>query len=195
MILGTEILFYFFFNLKRCLILSISTKPGTTLISSCFYFQETIGGRQMTEYFSALYIVKTSLISLNMRSLREIRSGSVAILENQELCYAQNINWKQIMKSSSHNTLLQNNRPPQKCIPESKICDTQCAESGCWGPGKGMCLSCKHYTVENECVGSCDPNLGLYQSSESKCMKCHAECELTCTGKKFNRVYIKFSFS
>ena len=161
-----------------------------------FYFQETIGGRQMTEYFSALYIVKTSLISLNMRSLREIRSGSVAILENQELCYAQNINWKQIMKSSSHNTLLQNNRPPQKCIPESKICDTQCAESGCWGPGKGMCLSCKHYTVENECVGSCDPNLGLYQSSESKCMKCHAECELTCTGKKFNSVhYIKFSFS
>ena len=118
-----------------------------------------------------------------MRSLKEIRSGAVAILENQELCYAQNINWKKIMKSSNHNTLLQNNRPQQKCIIESKICDNQCSSSGCWGPGKGMCLSCKHYTVENECVGSCDPNLGLYKASERECMKCHAECELTCTGK------------
>ena len=36
------------------------------------YFRnlETIGGRQLTEYFSALYIVKTSLQSLNMRSLK-----------------------------------------------------------------------------------------------------------------------------
>ena len=95
----------------------------------------------MTEYFSALYVVKTSLISLNMRSLKEIRSGSVAILENTELCYAQNINWKEIMKSTSHNTLLQNNRQKQKCKAESKICDTQCSESGCWGPGKGKYFS------------------------------------------------------
>merc|ERR1719228_39421 len=85
------------------------------------------------------------------------------------------------MKSTSHNTLLQNNRQKQKCKAESKICDTQCSESGCWGPGKGMCLSCKHYNVENECVGSCDPNLGLYQASKKECMKCDPECELTCT--------------
>ena len=78
---------------------------------------------------------------------------------------------------------MQNNRPQQKCIIESKICDNQCSSSGCWGPGKGMCLSCKNYTVENECVGSCDPNLGLYKVSERECNKCHAECELTCTGK------------
>ena len=47
-----------------------------------------------------------------------------------------------------------------------------------------MCLSCKHYNVENECVGSCDPNLGLYKASDRECMKCDPECELTCTGKK-----------
>ena len=46
---------------------------------------EVIGGRHLTEYFSALYIVKTSLESLNLKSLNKIRSGSVAILENNDL--------------------------------------------------------------------------------------------------------------
>ena len=104
---------------------------------------EVIGGRHLTEYFSSLYIVKTSLVSLNMRKLNEIRSGSVAILENEDLCYAQDINWQKIMKSQSHNTLLQNNRPIQNCMLEAKTCDAQCSSDGCWGPGKGMCLACK----------------------------------------------------
>ena len=46
---------------------------------------EVIGGKHLTEYFSALYIVKTSLESLNLKSLNKIRSGSVAILENNDL--------------------------------------------------------------------------------------------------------------
>ena len=102
-----------------------------------------IGGRHLTEYFSSLYIVKTSLSSLNMRKLKHIRSGSVAILENSELCYAQDINWQKIMQSTSHNTLLQNNRPTGKCLLESKTCDPQCSDDGCWGSGKDMCLACK----------------------------------------------------
>ena len=76
---------------------------------------EIIGGRTLTEYFSALYIVKTSLESLGLKSLNRIRSGSVAVLENNELCYAEKINWQRIMKSQQHNTLLQNNKPPEKC--------------------------------------------------------------------------------
>ena len=143
---------------------------------------EIIGGRTLTEYFSSLYIVKSSLTSLAMRGLRKIRSGSVAILENKDLCYAEKINWQKIMKSTSHNTLLQNNRPTQTCILESKICDAQCSNDGCWGPGKGMCIACKNYAVENECVASCDPNLGLYKASERSCMKCDPECKMTCTG-------------
>ena len=55
---------------------------------------ETIGGRDLTEYFSSLYIVKTSLESLNLRSLKRIRAGKVYILENRELCFAENITWK-----------------------------------------------------------------------------------------------------
>jgi epidermal growth factor receptor len=143
---------------------------------------EVIGGRTLTEYFSSLYIVKTSLTSLGLRSLRKIRSGSVAILENGDLCYAQDINWSKVMKSVSHNTLLQNNKPASKCIGEAKMCDSQCSQDGCWGPGNKLCLDCKTFSVEKECVASCDPNLGLYRASERECMKCHSECALTCTG-------------
>jgi L1 cell adhesion molecule len=114
---------------------------------SAFRNLEVIGGRHLTEYFSALYIVKTSLESLNLKSLRKIRSGSVAILENNDLCYAENINWQRIMKSQSHNTLLQNNKPPEQCHVEGHVCDAQCSLEGCWGPGAALCLTCKTFQV------------------------------------------------
>lgn len=150
---------------------------------SAFSGLEVVGGRHLTEYFSALYIVKTSLESLNLRSLRKIRSGSVAILENNDLCYAENINWQRIMKSQQHNTLLQNNKPPEQCHLEGFVCDKQCSPEGCWGPGNKLCLSCNTFQVLNECVESCDPEKGLFQSpGDRQCMKCDKECELTCTG-------------
>ena len=37
--------------------------------------------------------------------------------------------------------------------------------------------------MEDECVASCDPNVGLYRSAGDKqCMKCDDECDLTCSG-------------
>jgi len=150
---------------------------------SAFRNLEIIGGRHLTEYFSALYIVKTSLESLNLRSLHKIRSGSVAILENNDLCYAENINWQRIMKSQQHNTLLQNNNSPEQCHLEGHTCDQQCSPEGCWGPGNQLCLACNAFQVGQECVQSCDPELGLYKSpGNNQCMKCDSECELTCAG-------------
>ena len=66
---------------------------------------------------------------------------------------------------------------------EDHICDEQCSGEGCWGPGNKMCLSCKTFQVGDECVGSCDPTKGLFQSSgNQQCMKCDPQCELTCVG-------------
>ena len=104
--------------------------PGFT---SLFAFRnlEIIGGRHLTEYFSALFIVKTSLKSLNLQSLQRIQSGAVVILENNDLCYAENINWQKIMISKQHNTLLENNKSPEQCIIEKKLCDGQCSSDSC----------------------------------------------------------------
>ena len=87
-----------------------------------------------------------------------------------------------ICRSQVHNTLLQNNREPDKCSIAGAVCDKQCSSEGCWGPGNRMCLSCRTYNVDDECVPSCDPNLGLYEAGESHCMKCHPQCERTCFG-------------
>ncbi len=157
---------------------------------------EIIGGRTTYE-FSSLYIIKTSLKSLGLRSLRKIRSGNVYILENKDLCFASDIAWNKIMKSTHHNTLLQKNKDPHRCLVEGQACDRQCSSEGCWGPGSDLCLSCKNFQVEKEsvCVESCDPRDGLFKvapssssggggnsSSNVKCIRCDEECELTCSG-------------
>ena len=153
---------------------------------SAFRNLETIGGRHLTEYFSSLYIVKTSMTSLDLRSLRKITSGGVAILENADLCYAKDINWSKIMRSQNHNTAVQNNKDANQCIIEGRKCDSECSNDGCWGPGSKLCLYCKSFQVGQECVASCDPHLGLFREyrniKDNQCMKCDKECELTCRG-------------
>ena len=88
------------------------------------YFRnlEEIGGRQLTEYFGALYIIKTTLVSLNLRSLKSVRSGSVVILENSDLCFANTVDWSKVRKSSSstHSTLLKKNADERKCRKSSQ---------------------------------------------------------------------------
>ncbi|XP_054273985.1 epidermal growth factor receptor isoform X2 [Macrosteles quadrilineatus] len=146
------------------------------------YFRnlEVIGGRTLTEYFASLYIVKTSLKSLGLRSLKKIHSGSIAILENKELCFAQGVDWKRIKKSGEHGTLLQNNKRDEDCIKEGLVCDEQCTSEGCWGPGPDQCLSCGNYEFNNTCLQDCGP--GMYKANHKKCMPCHQECESTCKG-------------
>lgn len=66
------------------------------------------------EYF-ALYIVKTSLTSLGLQSLKKISSGSIGILENKDLCFANGVSWNNIKKSDGHRLLIQQNRDEQQC--------------------------------------------------------------------------------
>lgn len=146
---------------------------------------EVIGGRTVTEYFASLYIVKTSLTSLGLRSLKKIHSGSVAILENKRLCYAQTIDWESIKKSPEHPKLLQNNKNESLCseyylfffstrcsadgfviygvrllhgvtVAENEVCDPECSKQGCWGPGPHQCLSCGNFQYDNQCLPNCN---------------------------------------
>ena len=97
----------------------VSIQASHSDFTNLSYFRnlEEIGGRQLTEYFAALYIVKTSLVSLNLRSLKSVRSGAVAILENKDLCFAKTVDWSKVRKSSSHthNNLLQKNGDIEEC--------------------------------------------------------------------------------
>ncbi|XP_034936586.1 epidermal growth factor receptor isoform X2 [Chelonus insularis] len=155
--------------------------PAFTNLS---YFRnlEIIGGRQLTEYFASLYIVKTALVSLGLRSLKKINSGSIIVLENKDLCYAQTIDWSRIKNSSEHESLLSNNRNESECVKDGLVCDEQCSSEGCWGPGPSQCLSCKNFMLDNVCIESCSIIPGIYQSDARICKRCHEECDGSCDG-------------
>lgn len=73
-----------------------------------------IGGRTLTEYF-AVFIVKTSLMSLGLQSLKKISSGSIGILENKDLCFAEGVAWENIKTALGHRTLITHNKDSQEC--------------------------------------------------------------------------------
>ncbi|XP_018020584.1 epidermal growth factor receptor isoform X2 [Hyalella azteca] len=143
---------------------------------------ETIGGRDLTEYFSALYIVKTSLQSLNLRSLKRIRAGKVYILENKDLCFAANMTWKKLVKQQDTEALLlENNRDYNECKQLGLVCNEECSDDGCWGAGPEECLSCRNFKLQDKCVNNCNEP-GMYEKEPGVCSLCHDECLGGCTG-------------
>ena len=81
---------------------------------------QVIGGRFLHDYFTALYIVKTSLQSLRLKSLQKIRSGGVLIVENSDLCFADGINWGTFISrdqksQASYDVMVEKNRNSSSC--------------------------------------------------------------------------------
>lgn len=153
--------------------------------TSLAYFRnlEVIGGRQVVEnLFASLYIVKTSLKSLGLKSLKRVNSGAIAIMENKYLCFADKIAWSKLVKSKDHKQIIQNNGDPQTCEKAELVCDGQCSNDGCWGPGPHQCLSCQNYVFDETCVQNCTILPGLYKAGPKMCKKCHAECKDGCHG-------------
>ncbi|GAB6019966.1 hypothetical protein CHUAL_001495 [Chamberlinius hualienensis] len=147
------------------------------------YFRnlEIIGGRQRTEFHASVYIVKSSLRSLGLKNIKTILSGSIVVLENQNLCFAEQINWKKLVRNTDQTILLKNNRGESNCSADLESCHSQCSDDGCWGKNNSECLSCKNYTLLDSCVGSCNEE-GIYYASEKQCDYCHEECVGGCTG-------------
>ena len=149
---------------------------------------QTIGGRDLTEYFSSLYIVKTSLRSLNLRSLNRIRSGKVYILENKDLCFVDKIYWKKMVSNSADSktqVLLQNNCAEERCIEDGLVCHSECSDEGCWGTGEDECLSCRNFKLGDRCINNCNGH-GIYEMSSKMCGFCHKECKNSCHGLDSN---------
>lgn len=43
-----------------------------------------------------------------------------------------------------------------RAVAEGHVCDALCSDAGCWGPGPDQCLSCRDYSRDGTCVGSCN---------------------------------------
>ncbi|CAH0768676.1 unnamed protein product [Bemisia tabaci] len=158
------------------------SNPNFTNLS---YFRnlEVIGGRMLTELFSSLYVVKTSLRSLGLRSLKKINTGRVTILENAELCFGEGIDWYKFKQKEEHPPMMENNKAKEKCVQDGLVCDAQCSKDGCWGPGPDQCLACANYRLENNtCIQDCSVLSNLFEYDSKLCKECHPECESTCHG-------------
>ncbi|XP_030369011.1 epidermal growth factor receptor isoform X2 [Scaptodrosophila lebanonensis] len=148
------------------------------------YFRnlEIIHGRQLMEsFFAALSIVKSSLKSLELRSLKRINSGSVMIQHNKELCYVGNIQWRTLQKSPDQKTYIYENNSEFNCTKEGLVCSDQCNHEGCWGSGSDQCLNCKNFNFNGTCIADCRNITNAYQFDSKTCKMCHPECR-TCSG-------------
>lgn len=163
---------------------------------------EIIGGQQPIDMFYALSITKTSLVSLNLRSLKLIRANHIIIHDNPDLCFVDTISWNKFFDAKHSSTGLHSeerpnvisaNADPAKCKAANLKCHEQCANSsiegggGCWGKGANECSTCKRYKLNNEtCVQSCaqSDTLGhlAFDADNLNCLKCHEECAGGCNG-------------
>lgn len=116
-----------------------------------------------------------------MKSLKSLRSGSVTILENKDLCFAQSINWTKIMMKSIQEQVA-NNCPIETCRKTGEVCSSQCSSDGCWGAEPSDCISCAKFRLGDQCVPSCNATVGIYEDSPGICKQCHEQCEKTCHG-------------
>lgn len=153
---------------------------------SCFKNLQVIGGRHTTETLHSLSIVRTSLLELNLHSLRKVRLGRIIIEENKDLCFADTIDWLQINITRREDITTRNNAEPSKCRAIGLQCHEQCAKDGCWGSGPDECLSCNNYKLEDYCVDNCTSiqayGILSYDSGSNTCKKCHPECKDGCKG-------------
>ncbi|KAL9912330.1 epidermal growth factor receptor isoform 2-T2 [Glossina fuscipes fuscipes] len=148
------------------------------------YFRnlEVIHGRQLMEsYFASLSIVKSSLESLELKSLKRINAGSVVIQHNDKICYVKDIDWTKIQKSTDHGIVVEMNRNQEECKKDGLICSDQCNGAGCWGSGSDQCLECKNFEFNGTCIADCRNITNAYKFDAKTCKQCHPEC-LTCSG-------------
>ncbi|KAH8285468.1 hypothetical protein KR054_009679 [Drosophila jambulina] len=148
------------------------------------YFRnlEIIHGRQLMEnMFAALSIVKSSLYSLELRSLKLISSGSVVIQHNRDLCYVGNIRWSTIQKDDDQKAWVNENLRADLCERNATICSDECNDDGCWGAGPDQCLNCKNYNYNGTCLADCRHIPNVYPFDDKTCSTCHPECK-SCWG-------------
>ncbi|CAD7014899.1 unnamed protein product [Ceratitis capitata] len=169
----------------------IAMHPDRLENLSYFRNLEVIHGRQLMEsYFASLSIVRSSLESLELRSLKRINSGAVVIQQNDNIAFAirsgcwgkgpdQCLECKNFAFNGTciadcrniTNAYQFDNKTCKECHPECLTCS---------GPGADHCDECVHVRDEKRCVTVCPDNK---YSDYGICRTCHETCE-GCTGPK-----------
>ncbi|XP_072181160.1 receptor tyrosine-protein kinase erbB-4-like [Diadema setosum] len=157
---------------------------------SSFRNLERIDGRALygEPKFAALAILDNTFVeTANFVSLKSITNGGVYVQNNGNLCYLDEGAFLPLVKDD-FSVSFANNRDKSLCISEGKVCDPQCDNIGCWGPGPMQCAKCKNAIIGNKCVAECDLENGQYvetpatDDNPAVCEMCDVECSAGCYG-------------
>ncbi|XP_076012565.1 receptor tyrosine-protein kinase erbB-3a [Genypterus blacodes] len=123
---------------------------------------------------------KHGLRELGLTHLTEILQGGVQIIRNEFLSYAPKVNWKDIVKDTNAEILIEDNGPEEPC-------HEACGDVPCWGPGKDTCQILTKTVCAPQCNGRC------FGRSPSEC--CHMECAGGCTGRQETDCFVCGNFN
>ncbi|XP_063808696.1 receptor tyrosine-protein kinase erbB-3 [Pseudophryne corroboree] len=133
-----------------------------------------IRGQSLYEDKYSLYMTLNNQVNgtqgiqkLSFHQLTEILAGGVHITKNEQLCFTDTIDWKDIIRDPKAQVEIEDNAVT--CKP----CHAFCSEK-CWGPEKEDCQK----LTKNNCAAQC--NGRCYGQTPAEC--CHDECAGGCTG-------------
>uniref|UniRef100_K7FH73 Receptor protein-tyrosine kinase n=1 Tax=Pelodiscus sinensis TaxID=13735 RepID=K7FH73_PELSI len=148
--------------------LYIEAWPETFPDLSIFQNLRIIRGRVLHNGAYALTLQNLPIVSLGLRSLREISSGMVLAHQNPNLCFLQNVPWGELFRSRRQMFFPPGWRANSQCQSEGLVCFHLCKLGQCWGPG----------SMGQECVESCNFLDGATRehANGTRCLPCHPEC-------------------
>uniref|UniRef100_A0A914YBF1 Receptor protein-tyrosine kinase n=1 Tax=Panagrolaimus superbus TaxID=310955 RepID=A0A914YBF1_9BILA len=140
---------------------------------------KVIEGRNLHVRYSLVVQGLTNLTELGLRKLEKLSAGKAAFLNNSQLCYGKNLDWKFL---NAEGVQFNHNAPAEFCAKYDYICHDTCdPEKGCWGKGPSQCLKCKNFIKDDECVNTCEESEGFFRVGTNECHRCDRECS-TCIG-------------
>ncbi|KAL8617989.1 hypothetical protein ACOMHN_040213 [Nucella lapillus] len=121
------------------------------------------------------------LKELRFTSLREILAGKIFFMNNNQLCFENAVNWKDVNPYVTPPVEFRfNSSDYRRPCDTAEECDPVCYnnithERNCWGGGKDMC---QELTQGEACHRSCERR--CYGKLPNQC--CHQECAGGCSG-------------
>ncbi|XP_068123722.1 receptor tyrosine-protein kinase erbB-3 [Hyperolius riggenbachi] len=133
-----------------------------------------IRGQSLYEDKYSLYMTLNNQVNgtqgiemLSFHQLTEILAGGVRIIKNEQLCFADTIDWKDIVRDPKAQVEIEDNGV--NCKPCHPSCNGKC-----WGPTDGDCQKLTKNICAEQCNGRC------YGQAPTEC--CHDECVGGCSG-------------
>ncbi|XP_073470075.1 receptor tyrosine-protein kinase erbB-3 [Aquarana catesbeiana] len=133
-----------------------------------------IRGQSLYEDKYSLYMTLNNQVNgtrglqmLGFHQLTEILAGGIHIINNEQLCYTDTIDWKDIIRDPKAQVEIEDNA--KTC----NACHPAC-NGKCWSAEEGDCQKLTKNICAEQCNGRC------YGRAPTEC--CHDECAGGCTG-------------